>query len=340
MGRSFSSVKKQDDVPAYYKELAKRKKPTLHLVDGNNWACRAYYAWAARTNLVSKSGQTVFGVAGFVQMVGSMVKHISMHDDKELYLGLCFDPSSSSTWRYEAQRQWVEENKKLAKQVFASKSSPLYKGTRDRTKTPDLGPQIDLMREVMDANGFTVLRKAPYEGDDLIGTLSQRFAKKCFVDMYSIDKDYVQLVTSKMLRLIMQAQSNRAAQVYDHKTARTFFGVEASQIVDFLAMAGDSVDNVPGIVGIAEKTAQELLAKWGSYDNLARNIDQIKGNSRWKKAIKGEFPMMHMDLQQELVTIDLNVPRLPQKLEAFKRREPDEKRLTKLARELKINVRI
>lgn len=341
MARNMGSVKtEQKEIPFYYLDLKKRSAPTLHAVDGNNWGNRAYYAMQSRTDIVSKKGEPIFGVVGFISMMKTFMGNIRQCAKGDQYFAMCFDPASTDTWRYAAQRNWVRENKALSKQVFASKSSPLYKGTRDRTKTPDLRPQIDLMRRVLEANGFLVLRKKPYEGDDIVGTLSHMFSPQAFIDMYSVDKDYFQLVVNKRIRLIMQEQANRPAQAWGVKDVASKFGVPPHLIIDFLAMAGDGADNVPGLEGVAEKTAAKLLNEWGSFDELARNIDKIKGKARWKLAIKGEAPCMDMDLQRELVTIDLNVPKLPRDLSAYKRGMQNKGALADLKKELGIDVRI
>lgn len=343
MGRTFSSVGTEpaNAPPKYYKALTKRKLPTLHAVDGNNWACRAYYAMQQRTDLVSREGQTVFGVHCFVLMMKTFMYNVIKYGSKqEQFFAMCFDPDSDSTWRYAAQKLWYEQNTSYGDEVFSGKSSPLYKGTRDRTKTPDLKPQIDLIRLVLEANGFKVVRKSPYEGDDLIGTLSHMFKPYMFVDMYSVDKDYLQLIDDSNVRLIMQEQKNRPAQVYTVKNVDQHFGVPSSLIVDFLAMSGDDADNVPGIRGVAGKTAAALLNQWGSYDALRENIGKVKGKSRWKQAIAGELPLMDMELQRELVTIDRNVPKLPKDINAYARGPKDTALLKSLKKELRIDVSI
>ncbi len=344
MARTLSSVGKQaNPCPEYYKDLKKRKMPTLHLVDSNNWACRAYFAMKDRQIFAKKSKEPIAGVVAWISMIRQFVDFCNQHDRSGQYFGFCWDPKSDTTWRYRAQQMWAEEHKKEAKIIFSKKGksfSPMYKGTRDRSKHPDMAAQIDLMRHILDLNGFKILRKAPYECDDLVGTLAIRFAKMCFVDMYSVDKDYLQLIVSKKVRLIMQAQSNRAAQVHTFDTAVNFFGVRPDQIVDFLAMCGDGVDNVPGLPGVAEGTAAKLLNKYGTFDNLLSDVDNIKGNNAWLRALKGQEPMMEMDLMRELVTITKNVPRMPRKLSEFNRTEPNTKALNKLKRELGIDVTI
>lgn len=344
MARSLSKVAKEaKEVPFYYKDLVKRKVPTLNLIDSNNWGCRAYFAAMGRQILSKKSKQPIQGVVIWVSMIKSFLANVSEHSKFEPYVGFCFDPKSDTTWRYRAQEQWAQANKKDAKVIFSKKGksfSPMYKGTRDRGKYPDIGFQIDLMRHITELNGFTVLRKAPYECDDLIGTLATRFglSGECFVDMYTVDKDYFQLIVSKYIRLVMQEQQNREAQAYTIKNAKDYFGIRPDQLIDFLAMSGDGADNVPGIPGIADGTAAKLLNQYDSFENLLANIDGIKSKAVWAKALRGEVPLMDMDFQRELVTITKNVPTLPKDLSAFKRGEPDRKALAKLKKELGIDV--
>lgn len=344
MARSFKKVATTEkETPFYYKDLNKRKLPTLNLIDGNNWACRAYYAAQHRVVLSKKEKKPIQGVAVWVSMIKSFLKNVAENDRHELHAGFCFDPKSNTTWRYRAQEQWVEENEEDAKKIFVKAGkpkSPYYKGTRDRDKNPDMPYQIDLMRTITELNGFTVLRKAPYECDDLVGTIATHFARLgiCYVDMYSVDKDYFQLIINKYVRLIMQEQQNRAAEAYGVKNAKNYFGIRPDQLIDFLAMSGDGVDNVPGLPGCANGTAVKLLTEWESFDNLMANLDSIKGKAAWIKGLKGEIPIMDMELQRELVTITTNVPRMPKKLELFKRGTPDKAGLNKLKKELGINV--
>lgn len=232
--------------------------------------------------------------------------------------------------------QWrATQPKNVIKAVFPKSAD--YKGNRDRTKTSDLPAQIQLSMEILKAAGFCVLVKKPYECDDIIGTLSTRFSRNYSVNIYSSDKDFAQLLDNPNVRLIRQKQANLPERITTQKNVSEVFGVEHGSIVCKLALCGDGVDNVPGVPGIADKTASKLLAEYGSAKNLQKQVANIKTNAAWKKALLGEKPMMDLDLQLELVTIDRNVPTLPKSITAFRVGESDDKALRKYKKYLRMD---
>ncbi|QZE58914.1 hypothetical protein MPK64_gp011 [Erwinia phage pEa_SNUABM_16] len=327
MSRSFASIGKTPVAGATQKMKIKYgKQPMLHIVDASNWMCRAYFA-TNKNPTYAKDGTPTYGLRQFMNMVKDLID-IAAKDPNGAYLAFCFDPGSNETWRYRAIQQWTAENKKkYVRQVF--KKSSDYKGNRDRSLTKELGVQMKLARDILEMAGYYVGLKRPYECDDLVGTLSDRFKHKCLIKLYSRDKDYVQLVDHKNVELIMQAQSNAAERRFTLKTAQGFFGVPPDRVIDMLALSGDSVDNVPGIPGIGEKTAAEFINRFGGALELREALlsGELKSKAGWAKALIGEIPSMDIELQMELVTIDRNVPTLPRKLDAFVPGRPDIKAL-------------
>lgn len=302
------------------------KKPMLHIVDASNWMCRAYFA-TQKSPTYAKDGTPTYGLRQFLNMAKDLID-IAAKDPNGSYIAFCFDPSSSDTWRFRAIQQWTaDKKKKYIKQVF--KKSSDYKGNRDRTTTQELGPQMLLARQILEQAGYYVGLKKPYECDDLVGTLSDRFKNDFLIKLYSRDKDYVQLVDHKNVELIMQAQSNAAERRYDYKTARDFFGVPVDRITDMLALAGDTADNVPGIPGLGEPTAAKLINQYGGALELRDAIlsGEIKSKAGWAKALTMQQPAMEIELQMELVTIDRNVPTLPRNIKAFAPKVPNLKAL-------------
>lgn len=326
-GRSFASIGKTPTPGSVPKMKIKYgKKPMLHVVDASNWMCRAYFA-TQKSPTYAKDGTPTYGLRQFLYMVKDLID-IAAKDPNGAYLAFCFDPSSSDTWRYRAIQQWAAEHKKkYIRQVF--KKSSDYKGNRDRTQTVELGPQMTLAREILQMAGYYVGIKKPYECDDLVGTLCDRFKHDYLIKLYSRDKDYVQLVDHKNVELIMQAQSNAPERRFDFKTAQGFFGVPANRVIDMLALCGDGVDNVPGIPGLGEKTSIELINKWGGALGIRDALlsGKLKSNAGWAKALTMQVPAMDIELQMELVTIDRNVPCLPRNIEAFAPSRPDIKAL-------------
>lgn len=327
MSRSFASIGKTPVAGTTPKMKIKYGKlPMLHVVDASNWMCRAYFA-TNKNPTYAKDGTPNYGLRQFMNMAKDLID-IAAKDPNGAYIAWCFDPSSSATWRYRAIQQWAAEHKKkYVSQVF--KKSTDYKGNRDRSLTVELPVQMELAQRILEMAGYYVGIKAPYECDDLVGTLSDRFKHNYLVKLYSRDKDYVQLVDHKNVELIMQAQSNAAERRFTLKTAQGFFGVPPDRVIDMLALSGDSVDNVPGIPGIGEKTAAEFINRYGGALELRDALlsGKLKSNARWAQALTGKIPSMDIELQMELVTIDRNVPTLPRKIEAFAPSRPDIKAL-------------
>lgn len=327
MSRSFASIGKTPVAGAIPKMKIKYgKQPMLHVVDASNWMCRAYFA-TQKNPTYAKDGTPTYGLRQFLYMVKDLID-IAAKDPNGAYLAFCFDVSSESTWRYRAMQQWAAEHKKkYIRQVF--KKSSDYKGNRDRSLTKELGVQMALARDILQMAGYYVGMKSPYECDDLVGTLSDRFKWDYLIKLYSRDKDYVQLVNHKNVELIMQAQSNAAERRFTFKTAKGFFGVPPDRVIDMLALSGDSVDNVPGIPGIGDKTAAEFINRFGGAVELRDALlsGEMKSNAGWAKALTMKAPSMDIELQMELVTIDRNVPGLPRKIEAFAPGRPDIKAL-------------
>lgn len=336
MSRSFNSVSDDNvSVPkinALTPKVKFRKLPILHAFDASNWMCRAYFV--AQNNpkrLTAPDGTPTGGVYIFLNMVEAMVQQLRK-DPNGAYMAMCFDGRSKGTWRHRAMVQWATENPAAVSQVFPKSEN--YKGNRDRTKTPDLPVQMALAQEILQAYGIWAKFKSPYEADDILGTLSTRFSKTCFVDIYTRDKDCLQLVDNPRTQLIMAAQSNAKEKRFVKKNVPDHFGVPHNRIVDYLAMCGDTSDNVPGLPGVSDGTALKLLKEYGSLDNLIKMAPTIKSNAKWKKALVGDIPWMDMDLQKELVTIDRNVPTLPKNLSAFRIGEPDVKAIKDIKKRL------
>ncbi len=338
MKRSFASIGRSPVAGAAQKmKIEYGKLPMLHVVDASNWMCRAYFA-TAKNPFYAKDGTPVYGLRQFLYMVKDLVD-IAKKDPNGCYIAFCFDVSSDATWRYRAMEQWCDEHKKkFVRQVF-SKSS-MYKGNRDRSQTKELGVQMQLAREILALSGYYVGMKAPYECDDLVGTLSDRFKHKYLIKLYSRDKDYVQLVDHKNVELIMQAQNNAPERRFNIKTAKGFFGVPADRVVDMLALCGDSVDNVPGIPGLGDKTSAELINTWGSALGIRDALlsGKLKSKAGWAKALTQQIPSMDIELQMELVTIDRNVPGLPKSISAFAQKDADNRALARLSKRTGLKI--
>jgi DNA polymerase-1 len=240
------------------------------LVDAPNHAFRAYHA--IQNDMRAPDGFPTRCLYGFTRMLLALAR-----DQKPDYVAFVFDARTS----------------------FRNELYPAYKGQRPdmpedlRAQWPELAPLIE-------AFGYTVLRRDHTEADDIIGTLATRFAGEDLdVAIVSSDKDFCQLVNGHVtvLDLMKGVELDRAGVVER-------WGVPPERVIDLLALMGDSSDNVPGVPGVGEKKAAGFLARFGDLDGVLANAAAIGGKT-------GEAVAAHVEtvrLARQLVTIDTHVP--------------------------------
>ena len=221
----------------------------MFLIDGSSQMYRAYHAFRGR-GLSNQEGQTTHAVYVFVTMLRKLV-----NDHKPTYLAASFD---------------------LKGRTFRDDLADDYKA--NRAAMPDeLAEQINWVHQACEAMGVPIITAAGYEADDVIGTLALRAQQAGFdVAMVTIDKDFFQLVRD-------------GVRVYDPREDGTWFdaqgvvdkfGVQPSQVVDVLALVGDTSDNVAGVPGIGKKGAIDLVTQFGSIDGLLSRLDELKPKQR------------------------------------------------------------
>lgn len=271
---------------------------TLYLVDASNMFFRAFFAIPPLTN---DKGMPTNALYGFLAMSLKL-----MRDVKPDYLVYCFDRKEPS---------------------FRNELYSEYKAHRE--EMPDLlVPQIPYLKQLTEHLGIRMLEKPGFEADDIIGTLAELGAKNgVHVEIVSGDKDFAQLVRPG-ISLYDTMKDLRT----DVEGVKSKFGVRPDQIIDYLAMVGDSSDNVPGVRGIGPKGAAKLLEDYGNLDNIYKHIDEIKGATQ-KKLIEGKEQAF---MSRILVTIVRDVD-LPVKWEDLKLREPDREPMRALLLELGFN---
>lgn len=256
--------------------------PILYLLDGHGLAYRAYYALTAggtRTNAFqTSSGEPTAGVYGFT----SILLRIFEQENPD-YLAVVFD--KGKTFRHEMYED--------------------YKGTR--AKMPDdLRPQVERMREIVDAFNIPRLERENYEADDVLGSVARWASeeKGLGVKIITGDKDLLQLVTD---RVVVNLAGSRLSDAKDYfpEDVKKKLGVPPEKVVDFKALCGDSSDNIPGVKGIGKKTAVKLLEEYGSLDNIFENIDQISG--RAKSALEGSREVAYLSQKLSRIVTDLEV---------------------------------
>jgi DNA polymerase-1 len=167
----------------------------------------------------------------------------------------------------------------------------------------DLVPQIPLIKQLVRAFRLPLLEQDGYEADDIIATLARRYAEQGFeVTVVTGDKDLMQIVNDRVRLLdTMKATVSRREEVIER------FGVPPEQVLEVLGLAGDSSDNIPGVPGIGEKTASQLIREFGSIDNLLENIDQVKGQKR-RENLKRYAEQARLSRQLAALVDDLEVP--------------------------------
>ncbi|MCL1925685.1 MAG: DNA polymerase I [Syntrophorhabdaceae bacterium] len=252
--------------------------PTLYLIDGHNVLYRVFYGVPRLTAPDGTPTNVVLGVARILLKI--------LRTERPAAVAAVFD-SPLPTPRHI---------------IF-----PEYKSTR--LKMPEeLALQKPLVDEVIDALGVKKVQVPGVEADDIIGTLARKAQEKGMdVVIVSSDKDMYQLV-SERVRIRDGLKGN---EVTPEQVVRTF-GIPAEKVTDLLALAGDPSDNVPGVAGIGEKTAAELLKEFGSLEEILSNTDKLKGARKTKIENGAEAARLSM----KLVTIDRNVP-LEEEIEEF-----------------------
>jgi DNA polymerase-1 len=248
-------------------------RPTLFLIDGSSQMYRAYHAFRGR-GLSNQEGHTTHAVYVFVTMLRKLV-----NDHHPSYMAASFD---------------------LAGPTFRDSIVSDYKATR-AAMPDDLAEQLAWVQEACEAMGVPIITSPGYEADDVIGTLATRAAQEGFeVAIVSIDKDFFQMVHDG----IRVYDPREDGAWFDEHGVVEKFGVRPSQVVDVLALVGDTSDNVAGVPGIGKKGAVDLITQFGSLDALLERTSELKPKQR--EALTNH----RTDALQsrELVTIRTDVP--------------------------------
>ena len=250
----------------------------LFLIDGMSLVFRAYHAMF-KSDLRSPAGDPSGAVFGFVNMITSLIE--KENPDK---ISVVFDTREPT---------------------FRHKRYPEYKANRDAFPE-DLGPQLLKIKEFLDIISVPRIEKPGYEADDIIGTLAkQASSKDQAVICITSDKDYYQLVDNNIKLFKPSRTPGKDFDIVQHKEVMDKFGVLPEQVIDVLALIGDSSDNVPGVKGVGEKTAIPLIQKYKSVENIYENIEEIERKALKTKLENNQEMAL---LSKELVTIITEVP--------------------------------
>ena len=241
------------------------------IIDGHSQLYQAYYAI---TGLTTPSGQPINAVYGFTRMLRKIIR-----EDKPCYMVIAFD-AKGPTFRHKEYKE--------------------YKSHRKPTPD-DLVSQIPLMYDVVNAYNIPLYTIPGFEADDIIGTVTKKLPKENIeCTIITTDKDMEQLI-DKHVKIF----NPRKKEIKDIKKLRNEKGIEPENVIDILALGGDSSDNIPGIPGIGYKTALKLIREWKSLENVISNVDKIKGKKKQENLLK--YTELAR-LSKRLATIDTEVP--------------------------------
>ena len=252
------------------------KNSHVVLVDGSGYIFRAYHALPPLTR--KTDGLPIGAVAGFSNMLFKLLRG-QTGEDRPTHFAVIFDASGKT---------------------FRNDIFPAYKANRGETPE-DLIPQFPLTREATRAFGAPAIEMTGFEADDLIATYAkQAEAKGARVTIISSDKDLMQLVSDKVSML--DTMKNRAISI---PQVIEKFGLGPERVIEIQALAGDSVDNIPGVPGIGVKTAVVLLEEFGDFETLLERCGEIKQKGRREKMMAN---IDNARVSRELVTLKTDVP--------------------------------
>ncbi len=271
--------------------------PTLYLIDGHALAYRMYFALTAGGNSQrwqTSKGEPTAGIYGFARELVRVLEQ-----EKPEYLAVAFDVGKT----------------------FRDEIFPEYKATREKMPD-DLRPQLERIREMVDAFNIPRLEMEGYEADDVLGSTAKVAAEQGLgVKIITGDRDLLQLVNE---RTTVYLAGDDQTYITNEDVINKL-GVRPDQVVDYKALVGDPSDNIPGVKGVGEKTATALLKKFDTLDAIYQNIDQVE--NRWKGKLEANKEAAYMSRRLAQIEVNLDIqldlehaavkPFDPAKLEAF-----------------------
>src|SRR5210317_49727 len=249
----------------------------LFLLDAYALIFRGYYAFIKNPRINSK-GMDTSAIMGFTNSLLDVIKR-----EQPDHLAVCFDKGGS---------------------VSRTEMFTEYKANRDETPEA-IKIAVPYIQQILNAMHIPVVEKAGFEADDIIGTLAKQAEKEGYkVFMVTPDKDFAQLVSENIF-MYRPARMGNGIDIWGIPEVQEKFEVERpEQIIDFLGMMGDAVDNIPGLPGVGEKTAKKFIKSYGSMEGLFEHLDEISGKLKEKIEENQSLGL----LSKKLATILLDVP--------------------------------
>src|SRR5689334_10096457 len=225
-------------------------RKVLYLIDGHALAYRTYFALTSiggdNSRWMSKSGEPTAGTYGFASVLFKILEQ-----DQPDFLAVSFDVGRT-----------------FRDALFAE-----YKGTRDKMP-PDLAIQIERIMELVEAFNIPKLTAEGYEADDVLGTAARlAVAEGLDVKIITGDRDLLQLA-DEHVTISLSGQKLSEAMDYGPEEVKARFGLGPREYIDYKALVGDKSDNIPGVAGVGEKTALDLLLKYGSVDGIYQHLEE------------------------------------------------------------------
>ena len=270
----------------------------LFLLDAYALIYRAYYALIKNPRINSK-GFNTSAILGFINTLEDVLKK-----ENPTHIGIAFDPKGP-TFRHEAYEQ--------------------YKAQRE--ETPEvIRESVPVIKEFIKAYNIPIFEVPGYEADDVIGTLAKQAEKRGIITyMMTPDKDYGQLVSDTTF-IYRPKYGDKEFEIMGIERVKEKFGIDNTlQVIDLLGLMGDSSDNIPGCPGVGEKTAQKLIAQFGSIENLLERSDELKGALKTKVEENRE----KIIFSKFLATIKIDVP-IELDMDSLKREAANDEELTRL----------
>lgn len=270
----------------------------LLVLDGNSIFNRAFYGIKL---LTTKDGRYTNAIYGFMNILLKLEE-----DVKPDAVAVTFD---------------------LKGPTFRHRLYDGYKATR-KGMPPELAEQMPVLKELLTALGYKIVTKEGYEADDIIGTLSSHVGAENFCYIATGDRDSLQLVRDNVQVLLASTRAGRSeTTAYDVARVREEYGVSPRQMIDIKALMGDSSDNIPGVAGVGKKTAEDLIQRFGTLDELYASLDSADIKPGVRQKLQNDKDMAY--LSYKLGTIDLNVP-VDTNAEAYRKDAPNEQEATAL----------
>jgi DNA polymerase-1 len=272
------------------------------ILDGPGFLFRAYHAIPFLSTSRGVPSHAVFGMSTMLWKL--------LREDTPDYFAVAWDPPGPT---------------------FREEKFAAYKETRAPTPD-DLRTQIPYVKTLFEALRLPVLEVPGFEADDVLGTVVER-TRDLPIELVLVtsDKDMLQLVSPRV-RVFSTTGRGGDRVIFDEAAVKAKWGVEPAQIPDILALMGDSIDNIPGVPGVGEKTAAKLIGQFGGVERLYENLSLVPGKLRETLAANRKQAL----LSRELATVSTRVP-IEVDLETFRRREPDWDRLRALWTELEFH---